>query len=164
MDPFGLFMLGAAVIVGIVVGLVVRLVQLIVERIRGRPFLRTTGWRAALAWTLGFATAAFAAAGVFSIGFFVLPVAVIVCVVAAWFCRGLPEGFIGASLGTGSVLWIIGLMNPTPQPGRGVDGTSWLPLAIALIVVALSTVLGSWFLVHGSLLPVTKNQRPRTSN
>jgi hypothetical protein len=85
-----------------------------------------------------------------SIVLFVLPFAMIACGVAAWRCRALPEGAIGASLGTGIVLGVIGLMNPTRPPCRatitvrsgerwcGVNGTSWLPLAFALVVVAVA--------------------------
>jgi hypothetical protein len=153
MDRFGLFMLETGVAVGVTVGLVVRLVQLIVGRIRGQRFSRSVGRPSALGWTLGFAIATFAAAGVMSIGLFVLPFAVITCGVAAWRCRALPEGAIGACLGTGVVLFVIGLMNPNrPEPCArsitlragdhaslscgGVNGTSWLPLAIALVVAA----------------------------
>jgi len=154
MDRFGLFMLEAAVTVGATVGLAVRLIQLIVGRIRGHRFSRTVGWPAALGWALGFAIAAFAAAAVVSIGWFVLPFAMIACGVAAWRCRALPEGAIGAGLGTGLVLFVIGLMNPTHPPcvaiavrsGEpvypggcgGVNGTSWLPVALALVVVAVA--------------------------
>jgi hypothetical protein len=137
MDRFALFMLYGAVTVGGAVGLAVRLIQLIVERVRGRPFARSGGRQAALGWALSFALAAFAAAAFTSIGVLVLPVAIVVCGVVAWRCRALPEGAIGASLGTGTVLLIIGLMNPTPRPGNGVDGTSWLPLAVVLIAVAV---------------------------
>ncbi|MCA1837297.1 MAG: hypothetical protein LC674_00460 [Actinobacteria bacterium] len=157
MDRFGLFMLEAAVAVGAAVGLAVRLIQLIVGRIRGHRFSRSVGWPAALGWALGFAIAAFAAAAAMSIGLLVLPFAMIFCGVAAWRCRALPEGAIGASLGSGIVLCVIGLMNPTRPPcgatftvtlrtGErassggcgGVDGTSWLPLAVALVVVAVA--------------------------
>jgi hypothetical protein len=154
MDGFGLFMLGTGVAVGVTVGLVVRLFQLAVERIRGRHFSRTVGWAATCAWALGFALGAFAAAGVVSIGFVVLPFAVIACAVAAWRCRALPEGAIGAGLGTGIVLFVIGLMNPTlppcvaigvrngepVYPGNcgGVNGTSWVLVAAALVVAAVA--------------------------
>jgi hypothetical protein len=154
MDRFGLFMLGTGVAVGIIVGPVVRLIQLIVERVRDRRFSRTVGRPASLAWALGFAIATFAAAGVMSIGPLVLPFAIIACGVAAWRCRALPEGVIGAGLGTGFVLFVIGLMNPAHPPcvaigvmrGEpvypggcgGVNGTSWLPLAIALVAAAVA--------------------------
>jgi hypothetical protein len=160
MDRFGLFMLGVAVAAGVTAGVAARLIQLIVGRIRGRAFTRSAGWRASSGWALGFALAAFAAAGVMSIGLLVLPLALVVCAVAAWRWRALPEGVIGASLGTGIVLAVIGVMNPTPpnplppaclgqtvtlRSGEqaafscgGVDGTSWLPLAVALIVVAVA--------------------------
>jgi hypothetical protein len=156
MDHFALFMLEIALAVGITVGLAVRLIQLAVGRIRGRPFSRTVGRTASMAWACGFAIAAFAAAAFISIGIFVLPVAMIVCAIAAWRCRALPEGAIGASLGSGVVLCLIGLMNPTrpscdPSLGMvlrggqrasylcgGVDGTSWLPLAVVLVVIAVA--------------------------
>jgi hypothetical protein len=155
MDRFGLFMLETGAAVGVTVGLTIGLIQLVVGRIRGRPFSRSAGPPASLAWALGFALATFAAVGVMSIGILVLPFAVIVCGVAAWRCRALPEGAIGASLGTGFVLGVIGLMNPNhPEPcvrsitlraGEqahlscgGVNGTSWLPAALALVVVAFA--------------------------
>jgi hypothetical protein len=148
-------MLETAVAVGVTVGLAVRLIQLVVGRIRGHRFSRSVGWPAALGWALGFAIAAVAAAAVVSIGWFVLPFAMIACGVAAWRCRALPEGAIGASLGTGIVLCVVGLMNPNrPEPcvrsitlraGEhaslscgGVNGTSWLPLVVALVVVAVA--------------------------
>lgn len=78
----------------------------------------------------------------------------IACGVAAWHCRALPEGAIGASLGTSIVLCVIGLMNPTRPPCvaisfrsgapvfpggcGGVKFTSWLPLAVALVIVAVA--------------------------
>jgi len=156
MDRFGLFMLEIPAAVGITVGLAVRLIQLVVERIRGQRFSRTAGWPATSAWALGFAIATFAAAGVMSIGPLVLPFAVITCAVAAWRCRALPECAIGAGLGTGLVLFVIGLMNPTRPPcgaaitltvrsGEhastgcgGVNGTSWLPVAVALVAAAVA--------------------------
>jgi hypothetical protein len=103
---------------------------LIVGRIRGRPFSRSVGRSATLGWALGFAIAALAAAGLMSIGVLLLLFAIIVCGVAAWRSRALPEGAIGASLGTGIVLLILGLRHPTPPPGHGVNGTSWLPVAL----------------------------------
>jgi hypothetical protein len=136
MDGFGLFMLVTAVTIGVGVGLATRLIQFVVERVRGRPFSRTMGWLATATWALGFAMAAFAAAGVMSIGLLVLPFAIIACGVAAWRCRAFPEGAIGASLGTGVVLGVIGLMNPA---GGGVNGTSWIPLAVTLVVVAMAS-------------------------
>jgi hypothetical protein len=160
MDPFGLFMLRAAVMIGTTVGITVRLIQLIGERIRGHRFARSVGRPAALGWALGFAIAAFAAGAFMSIGVLVLPFAIIVCGVAAWRCRALPEGAIGASLGTGFVLGIVGLMNSNNTPRDrppcngapvtlkagehasfscgGVDGASWLPLAGALVFVAFA--------------------------
>lgn len=155
-DRFILVMLETAVAVGVTAGLAARLIQLVVTRIRGRRFSRTVGWPATSAWALGFAIATFAGAAVMSIGPLVLPFAVIVCGVAAWRCRALPEGAIGAGLGTGSVLFVIGLMNPTRPPcgatfavtirsGEhasgacgGVNGTSWLPLALALVAAAVA--------------------------
>jgi len=154
-DRFGLFMFETAVAVGVTVGLAVRLIQLVVGRIRGQRFSRTVGWPATSAWALGFAIATFAAAAVMSIGpFFVLPFAVIVCGVAAWRCRALPESAIGAGLGTGLVMLVIGLMNPTHPPcvaiavrsGEpvfpggcgGVNGTSWVPIALALVAAAVA--------------------------
>src|ERR1051325_4449773 len=101
MDPFGLFMLWAAMEVGVIVGLAVRLIQLIVGRIRGRRFSRSTGRQATLRWALGFALGAFAAASFISIGILVLPFAAIACGVAAGRCRALPERGIRDSLGTG---------------------------------------------------------------
>jgi len=98
MDRFTLFMLGAAFEVGFGVGLVVRLIQWIVGPTRGRPFSRSVGRPAALAWAVGFATAAFAGAGVMSIGPLVLPFAVLICGVAAWRGRALPAGVIGGGL------------------------------------------------------------------
>jgi hypothetical protein len=91
---------------------------------------------------------------VMSIGPLILPFAIITCGVAAWRCRALPEGAIGAGLGTGLVLFVIGLMNPT-RPGcvaidvrsrepvfpgwcGGVNGTSWLPVAVALVAAAVA--------------------------
>lgn len=154
MDRFGLFMLETGVAVGVTVGLAVRLIQLVVGRIRGQRFSRTVGLPATSAWALGFAIATFAAAGVMSIGPLVLPFAMITCGVAAWRCRALPECAIGAGLGTGLVLFVIGLMNPTHPPcvaiavrsGEpvfpggcgGVNGTSWLPLAVALVAAAVA--------------------------
>src|ERR1051325_6265856 len=117
MDGFAWFILFGGLVVGTGVGLGVRLIQLVVEFVRHRQFVRNVGWGAVLIWTLGFAATAFAAASAMSIGIGVMPVAIIVCGVAAWRFRGLPEGLIGASLGTGIVLEIIGLMNPTnPSP------------------------------------------------
>ena len=153
MSGYSFFMLGAAITVGTAVGLVVRLIQLIVEALRGNHFSRSLGWRAVLAWSLGFGLAAFAAAAFMSIGLLVLPVAIIVCGIAAWRCRALPEGAVGASFGTGIVVLVIGLMNPDhPEPCAhsgvlrsgehahvscgGLSLTSWLPLALALLVVA----------------------------
>jgi hypothetical protein len=154
MDRFGLFMLETGVAVGVIVGLAVRLIQLVVGRIRGQRFSRTVGWPATSAWALGFTIATFAAAAVISIGWLVLPFAVITCGVAAWRCRALPESAIGAGLGTGLVLFVIGLMNPTHLPcvaiavrsGEpvfpggcgGVNGTSWLPLALALVAAGVA--------------------------
>ncbi len=154
-DRFGLFMLEAAAAVGLIVGLAVRLIQLILGRIRGRRFSRTAGWRAASGWALGFAMATFAAAAVMSIGVLVLPFAVVACGVAAWRCRAFPEGVIGAGLGMGLVLFVVGLMNPTRPPCGatitfrsgdaaslgcgGVNGTSWLPLALALVAAAVAS-------------------------
>jgi hypothetical protein len=111
MDRFGLFMLMAAVVAGVTAGLATRLVQLMAGRIRGQPFSRSSGWRATLGWALGFAVAAFAAAGAMSIGLLVLPVAWVLCGLAAWRGRAFPEGAIGAGLGIGVVLGAIGLMN-----------------------------------------------------
>ncbi len=147
MDRFGWIMLRGGVAVGVAVSLTVRVIQLVVERLRGQHFSRTVGWRAMSAWGLGFAIATFAVAAAMSIGLLLLPFAVIVCGVAAWRCRALPEGAIGAGVGTGLVLFVIGVMNPTPTPcaiainggdprACGIDGTSWLPLAVALVVVA----------------------------
>ena|ERR1019366_2076099 len=157
MDRFVLVMLEASAAVGVTVGLAVRLIQLAVGRIRGQRFSRTVGWPATSIWALGFAIATFAGAAALSIGPLVLPFAVIACGVAAWRCRALPEGAIGAGLGTGLVLFVIGLMNPTrPTCGAtvtvilrrgehgsriscgGVNGTSWLPLAVALVVAAVA--------------------------
>jgi hypothetical protein len=155
MDGFGWFILGAAVAVGTGVGLGVRLVQVMVRDVRGQRIVRRVGWRAVLGWTAGFAAAAFGASAIMSIGVFVLPVAMIVCGIVAWRCRAFPEGAIGAGLGTGIVLGIIGLMNPTPhQPcvnsatlrsGEyasfacgGVNGFSWLSFALTLVGVALA--------------------------
>ena len=155
MDKFWMFMPKAGAAVGVTVGVAVRLIQLGVGRLRGQPFSRTVGWPATSAWTLGFAIATVAAASILSIGpFYVLPVAVIVCGIAAWRCRALPEGAIGAGLGTGFVLFVIGLMNS--QCGAlslpfgigahhhsysgcgGANGTLWLPLAVALVVAAVA--------------------------
>jgi hypothetical protein len=156
MDGFGLFILGTAITIGVTVTLGVRLLQLLRGEMRGHRLARRGGSRAALGWTLGFALAAFAAAGFMSIGWFVLPFAILACAVAAWRCRALPEGAIGASLGTGAVLFVLALMNPN-RPGPcahsitlragerasfscgGVNGTSWLPLALVLVLAALAT-------------------------
>ena len=128
MDKFAFVMLRIGLAVGVTVGLTVRLIQLVVERLRGRGFSRTVGWRATSAWALGFAIATCAVAAAMSIGIFILPFAVIACGVAAWWCRAFPEGAIGAGLGTGLVLLVIGLMNPG----------SWLPLAVALAAAAVA--------------------------
>jgi hypothetical protein len=156
MDGFGWFILGAAIAVGAAVTVAVRLVQLLAGGggLRSDRFSRRAGPRATLAWALGFAIAAAAASAIISVGMFVLPLAVIVFAIVAWRYRALPEGAIGASLGTGIVLGILGLMNPAPrQPcvssgtmnGEhasfscgGVNGTSWLLIAVALIGVALA--------------------------
>src|ERR1019366_10451202 len=111
MDRFVLVMLEASAAVGVTVGLAVRLIQLAVGRIRGQRFSRTVGWPATSIWALGFAIAPLAGAAALSIGPLVLPFAVIACGVAAWRCRALPEGAIGAGLGTGLVIFVIGLMN-----------------------------------------------------
>jgi CubicO group peptidase (beta-lactamase class C family) len=134
MDRFVWLMLYVALIVGVPVGLGVRLTQLIVGAIRGRGFSRAVGRPAALGWAVGFGLATFVGAGIISIGILVLPVAVIVCGIVAWRCRAFPEGAIGSSLGTGTVLLIIGLMNSDSH--SAVHGASWLPLAAVLIVVA----------------------------
>ena len=134
MAGYGIFMLVAAVTVGATVGLWARLIQFIVERIRGRSFSHSVGWPAILAWALGFAIAAFAAGAFMSIGIVVLPVAIVVCGVVAWFCRALPEAAIGAGLGSGLVLLIIGLMNSN-NGGGSVVLISFLPLAVGLIGV-----------------------------
>jgi multisubunit Na+/H+ antiporter MnhB subunit len=151
MDRFRLFVLEATVSIGAITAIAVRLIQLTVERIRGRGFSRRAGWPATLVWTLGCALAAFAAVGAMSIGIFVLPFAVIACGVAAWLYHALPEGAIGASLGTGIVLCVLGLMNHpfVPCVGgfqvisarhiSGCDGTSWFPLGLALIIVAAAS-------------------------
>jgi hypothetical protein len=154
MDRFGLFMLEIGVAVGVTIGLIVRLIQLVVERLRGRRFSRTVGWRATAAWALGSAIATCAAAAAMSIGIFVVPFAVIACGVAAWRCRALPEGAIGAGLGTGLAMFVIGVMNSHPPcvviairdgnpvfSGRcdgSINGTSWLPLALALVAAAVA--------------------------
>jgi len=154
MDRVALAMLYIPVAVGLTVGLAVRLIQLAVGRIRGRRFSRTVGWPATSVWALGFAIAAFAVASAMSIGLFVLPFAVIACGVAAWRCRALPEGAIGAGLGTGLVIFVIGLMNSrcgalslpfgigahnySFTGCGGINGTSWLPLAVALVVAAVA--------------------------
>ena len=152
MGRFALAMLYIPVAVGVTVGGAVRLIQLAVGRIRGRRFSRTVGWPATSVWALGFAIAAFAVASAMSIGLFVLPFAVIAYGVAAWRCRALPEGAIGAGLGTGLAIFVIGLMN-WPRCGAlslpfgigahhysfagcgGINGTSWLPLAIAIALI-----------------------------
>src|SRR5579862_2530653 len=135
MARFGLFMLVTAIAVGATVGTFARLIQLIVARIRGRPSSRNVGWPAILVWALGFAIAAFAAGAFMSIGIVVLPFAIIVCGVAAWWCRALPEGVIGAGLGTGTVVLIVGLMNLNVSGGGLVAATSLIPLAVGLIGV-----------------------------
>jgi hypothetical protein len=155
MDRIALAMLYTPVAVGLTVGLGIRLIQLAVERIRGQRFSRTVGWPATSAWALGFAIAAFAVAGAMSIGIFVLPFAVIVYGVAAWRCRALPEGAIGAGLGAGLAILVIGLMN-WPRCGAlslpfgigahtysftgcgGITGISWLPLTAALVVASVA--------------------------
>ena len=157
MDRVALAMLFIPVAVGLTVGLAVRLIQLAVGRIRGRRFSRTVGWPATLVWAPGFAIAAYAVAGAMSIGPLVLPFAVIAYGVAAWRCRALPEGAIGAGLGTGHVIFVIGLLN-WPRCGAlslpfgigahhysftgcgGINATSWLPLllAVALTVAAVA--------------------------
>jgi hypothetical protein len=160
MDRLPLDMVEAAVLVGSIVGLGVRLIQFVAERIGGRRVLRRVGRPAAMAWALGCALAAFAAAAILSIGFLVLPVAMIVCGVAAWRYRALPEGAVGAGLGSSIAVAIIGLMNPPPpnplppaclgQPftvpaGQhshvscgGMSLSSWLPLAIGLVVFSVA--------------------------
>lgn len=159
MDRFALVILELAAAVGVTVGLAVRLIQSIVERIRNRRFSRSVGWPATLGWTAGFAIAAFAVASALSIGPFVLPFAVVLCGVAAWRCRALPEGAIGASLGVGVVLCVLGLMHLMEQrlPSacgvtitlragerasfRGCDGfngASWILLGVALVVAAVA--------------------------
>ncbi len=148
MNGLGLIMLRGGVAIGVTVGLIVRLIQFVVERLRGQRFPRTVGWRATSAWGLGFALATFAVAAAMSIGILVLPFAVIVCGVAAWRCRALPEAAIGAGLGTGLVLFVVGLMNPARTPCAiaiyggdprqcGFDGTFWLRLGLAFVVAAV---------------------------
>ncbi len=157
MDRIGLAMLYIAVAGGFTVGVAIRLIQLAVGRIRGRRFSRAVGWPATLVWALGFAIAALAVAAAMSIGPFVLPFAVIAYGVAAWRCRALPEGAIGAGLGTGLMIFVIDLMN-WPRCGAlnlpfgigahdysfagcgGINGTSWFAfaLAVALLVAAVA--------------------------
>ena len=102
MDPFALFMLWAAMEVGVIVGLAVRLIQLIVGRIRGRRFSRSTGRQATLRWALGFALGAFAAASFISIGILVLPFAAIACGVARGVVVHFPRAQSGAAWEPGS--------------------------------------------------------------
>jgi hypothetical protein len=79
MGRFGLFMLEIGVAVGVTISVAVKVIQLVVGRFRGQRFSRTAGWLATSAWALGFAIATVAAAGVASIGWFVLPFAMIAC-------------------------------------------------------------------------------------
>lgn len=132
MAGLGLIMLLVAGTVGATVALLVRLIQSVVERVTGRSFSRSVGWFAVCGWGLGFATAAFAVAAVTSIGLFVLAVAIILLAGAAWICRAFPEAAIGAALGSGAVVLIIGLMNLS-HDGGFIIATSALPLAFGLI-------------------------------
>lgn len=136
MGRFWLVILEAGLVFGLAGALSARLIQFAVERVRGRGFSRSTGWRATLAWIPGFAIGAVSGAAVMSIGILTWPLAIVACAIAAWNCRALPEGAIGAGLGAGVVILVVGLMNLSHLRDLA-GGTLWFPVAIGLIGAAL---------------------------
>ncbi len=110
------------------------------------------GWPSLLTWSLAFAALAFSVASAMTIGLFVAPFALLLCLAAALLAHAWPEAPIGALLGTGAICLLIGFLHlnyvPCPTgplllgPGEhfrcgGFPPTPWLVVGAGLVTASL---------------------------
>jgi hypothetical protein len=74
------------------------------------------GWGSLMAWALAFALVALSMLGIFSIGIFILPFAVLALSYAFHRRRARWEPLLGGTLGVGAMILLIGLMNLGATP------------------------------------------------
>jgi hypothetical protein len=110
------------------------------------------GWPSLLAWSLAFAALAFSFVSAMTVGLFVAPFALLLCLAAALLATAWPEAPLGALLGTGAICLLIGFLHldyvpcPTGElrlaPGEhfrcgGFRPTPWLVAGAGLVSASL---------------------------
>ena len=116
---------------------------------------RRAGWTAFAAWALAGALLVFSVLSGFSIGLFILPLALIAIAAVAWRAAAWPES-VGAVAGAGTVCLLIAFLSrdydPCPQgrvrvlrPGEtsvecgGMDPVPWLVIGIVLVAIPVAS-------------------------